>query len=96
MIRLVDLEWRWLFQLFVTAGMKIGDKIIHFCFLQDVCEGWHLTTALKYLCAYLGFAQQTAYSGEVGAFGATIVAYGMALLAATVGKGRRPSAFGRG
>jgi hypothetical protein len=29
--------------------MKIGDKVIHLGFLQDVCEGWHLMTALNYL-----------------------------------------------
>jgi hypothetical protein len=42
--------------------MKIGNKVIYLGFLQDICEGWHLLTALKYLYAYLSFAQQAAYS----------------------------------
>ncbi|HSY68729.1 MAG TPA: hypothetical protein VK813_08800 [Edaphobacter sp.] len=42
--------------------MKIGNKVINLGFLQDICEGWHLLTALKYLYAYLSFAQQAAYS----------------------------------
>jgi hypothetical protein len=45
-----------LFRIFVAAGMKIGDKIIHFRLMEDVCEGWHLVTAVKDLRAYLIFA----------------------------------------
>jgi hypothetical protein len=45
-----------LFRRFVTAGMKVGDKIVHFRLSQDISEGWHLMTAMKYLCTYLVFA----------------------------------------
>jgi hypothetical protein len=45
-----------LFRFFVATGMKIGDKIVHFRLSQDIPEGWHLMTTMKYLCTYLVFA----------------------------------------
>jgi len=41
---------------FITTGMKIGDKIVHLRLSQDLSEGWHLMTTMKYLCTYLVFA----------------------------------------
>ena len=75
--------------------MKIGDKVIYLGFLQDICEGWHLMTALKYLHAYLSFAQQAAYSGEVRPLGPAIVVDGVAVLATVVGKDRCSPTLGR-
>jgi hypothetical protein len=84
-----------LFQLFVATGMKVGDKVVYLGFLQDVCEGWHLLTALKYLYAYPGFAQQAAYPGEVRPLGSTIAVDCVAVLATVVGEDRRSPTFGR-
>ena len=75
--------------------MKIGNKVIYLGFLQDICEGWHLLTALKYLHAYLSFAQQAAYSGEVWPLGPTIVVDCVAVLATVVGEDRCSPALGR-
>jgi hypothetical protein len=86
MIRLLDLNTAALFLLFVAAGMKIGDKIIDLRFFQDVCEGWHLMTALQYLRADLNFAKRTANSREIRPFGAAVFADGVAVLAAVVCK----------
>jgi hypothetical protein len=88
MIRPIDLNDVGLFRFFVTTRMKIGDKIIDFRFLQNVGEGWHLMTALKYLCAYLIFAQRAAHTGEVRSLGAAVFADGVAVLAAVVSKDR--------
>jgi hypothetical protein len=75
--------------------MKIGNKVVNLGFLQNICEGWHLLTALKYLNAYLRFAQQAAYPGEVWPLGPTIVVDGVTVLATVVGKDRRSPALGR-
>jgi hypothetical protein len=75
--------------------MKIGNKVINLGFLQDICEGWHLLTALKYLYAYLSFAQQATYSREVRPLRSTIVVDGVAVLATVVGKGRCSPVLGR-
>jgi hypothetical protein len=75
--------------------MKIGNKVIYLGFLQYACKGWHLLTSLKYLHAYLSFAQQAAYSGEVWPLGSTIVVNGVAVLATVVGKDRCSPALGR-
>jgi hypothetical protein len=75
--------------------MKIGDKIIDFRLMQDVREGWHLVTAMKDLRAYLVFAKNAAYSGEIGTLGASVVVVDrVALLAAVVRIDRCSSAFG--
>ena len=42
--------------------------------------------ALKYLYAYLGFAKQATYSGEVWSLGPPVVADGVAVPASIVGK----------
>jgi hypothetical protein len=78
-----------LFGLFVAAGVQISDKIVDLRFLQDVGEGWHLMAALKYLCAYLIFAECAAYSGEVRPFGTAVFADGVAVLATVVSEDRR-------
>ena len=73
--------------------MKIGDKIIHFRFLQDVSEGWHLMTSVKDLSAYLAFVQNAAYSGEVGPLCAAIVVHGVAVPTVVVDIGDCSSVF---
>jgi hypothetical protein len=92
-IRPVDSDGAWSFRFLVAAGMKIRHEIIYFRLFQDVCEGRHLLTAVKYLCAYLGFASAATYLGEVGApVAATIIVDGVAVLAAaTCINGRSPA-----
>ena len=75
-----------LFRLFVTAGVEIGDEVIHFRLLQDVGEGWHLTSTLEDLGADLSFVECAAYSGEIGTFGTARVADRVAVLAAVIHK----------
>ena len=45
--------------------------------------------ALKYLCAYLIFAERASYAGEVRPFGTAVFPDGVAVLASVVSKDRR-------
>jgi hypothetical protein len=75
-----------LFCLFVAAGAKVGYEVVGFGFFEDVGEGGHLFAAVVDLSSDLGLVQSTAYTGEVGAFGASMLADGVALGAAGFGE----------
>src|SRR5579871_32516 len=71
-----------LFCLFVAAGTKVGYEVVGLGFFEDVGEGGHLFTAVVDLGSDLGFVEPAAYAGEIGAFGASMLADSVALKAA--------------
>jgi hypothetical protein len=75
-----------LFCLFVAAGAKVRYEVVGLGFFEDIGEGWHLFAAVVDLSSDLGLVQSTAYAGEVGAFGASVLADGVALGAAGFGE----------
>jgi hypothetical protein len=75
-----------LFCLFVAAGAKVGYEVVGLGFFEDIGEGWHLFAAVVDLSSDLGLVQSTAYAGEVGAFGASVLTDGVALGAARFGE----------
>jgi hypothetical protein len=75
-----------LFCLFIAAGTKVSYQIVCLGFFEDISEGGHLFAAVVNLGSDLIFLEPAAHAGEVGSFGASVLADCVALGAARFGK----------
>jgi hypothetical protein len=64
--------------------MEIRDKVVEFGLFEYLAERRHRLAAVNDLRLDLGFAETTAYSGQVGSFRSAVVPDGVALLAASL------------
>jgi hypothetical protein len=80
-----------LFCLFIAAGTKVSYQIVCLGFFEDISEGWHLFATVVNLGSDLIFLEPATHPREIGSFGASVLADGVALGAARFGEDLGPT-----